>query len=58
MSPETHAAFETIVLGGTLAANGMASFADVLDASDTERIRQYIISRATIDRQEALEETD
>jgi hypothetical protein len=31
----------------------MASFADVVSVQDTENIRQYIISRANIDREEA-----
>ncbi len=54
MSPETHDIFMGIVLGGALQDKGMAGFADVLDATDAERIRQYIISRAIMDREEAL----
>ncbi len=50
MSAETHAAFQAIVRGGTLADNGMASFADLLSAEDANRVHQYIISRATMAR--------
>ena len=56
MTPEIHATFEAIVLGGTLNDNGMASFADVLDVEDTARIQQYIISRANRDREKELAE--
>ena len=42
-SPEL---FSAIVLGGARAANGMASFADALDAEEAEAIRAYIIDRA------------
>ncbi|HEX6995215.1 MAG TPA: PQQ-dependent dehydrogenase, methanol/ethanol family [Gammaproteobacteria bacterium] len=42
-SPELFAA---IVLGGARAANGMVSFADVLDADEAEAIRAYIVDRA------------
>ena len=55
MSAETHGTFEAIVLGGTLNDNGMASFADVLDAADADRIHQYVITRANKAREEALE---
>ena len=54
MTPERHAAFEAIVLGGMLREGGMASFADVLDAADAERIHQYIVAQATEDRAAAL----
>ena len=56
MTPETHDAFQAIVLGGTKQDAGMASFADLLDAQDVERIHQYIISRAVKDRNAALAE--
>ena len=50
MSAEIHDSFQAIVRGGMLADNGMASFADLLSAEDTDRIHQYIISRATTAR--------
>ena len=49
MSPDTHAAFLDIVLGGKRAANGMASFADVLTKDQAEAIHQYLIARANED---------
>ena len=52
MTPETHDAFQAIVLGGTKNDAGMASFADLLDARDVERIRQYVITRAQLWREE------
>jgi alcohol dehydrogenase (cytochrome c)/quinohemoprotein ethanol dehydrogenase len=39
-------AWAGVVLGGRLAANGMASFASVLDTDDAEAIRAYVIARA------------
>jgi len=42
-SKETWAA---IVLGGVLKANGMASFAPVIDADEAEAIRAYVIAQA------------
>lgn len=42
-SPEVFAA---VVLGGARAANGMASFAGVLDDSEAQAIRAYIVARA------------
>jgi quinohemoprotein ethanol dehydrogenase len=38
----THAAFDSIVLGGQLARFGMASFADVLKPEDAKAIRMYL----------------
>jgi quinohemoprotein ethanol dehydrogenase len=38
--------FDTIVLGGALSANGMASFSDRLEDGDTEALRAYLISTA------------
>jgi alcohol dehydrogenase (cytochrome c)/quinohemoprotein ethanol dehydrogenase len=38
--------FESIVLGGSLSANGMASFASALKPEDTAAIREYLIARA------------
>ena len=53
MGDGKHQIFAEIVRGGVLAAGGMASFADVVSVQDTENIRQYIISRANIDKEEA-----
>ena len=53
MAPETHTSFNEIVLEGTRAPLGMASFADVLTEADAERVHQYIISVAIEDRLEA-----
>ena len=49
MSPETHAQFLDIVIGGARASKGMASFADVLSKADAELIHGYIIKRANQD---------
>ncbi len=49
MSPETHGTFAAIVLGGARAANGMASFADVLSAEEAEAVHHYLIARANQD---------
>ena len=54
MTRETHDAFQAIVLGGIKNDAGMASFADLLDAQDVERIHQYIISRAWLWRDEQV----
>ena len=53
MSQERHSAFNAVVMDGVLRSNGMASFADTLDPADAERIQQYIILRATQDREAA-----
>jgi quinohemoprotein ethanol dehydrogenase len=45
-SRETHASFTDIVLGGTRAHAGMASFADLLDQGDVRAIQAYVIRRA------------
>jgi quinohemoprotein ethanol dehydrogenase len=42
-SKETWAA---VVLGGVLKANGMASFAQVIDAEEAEAIRAFVIAQA------------
>jgi mono/diheme cytochrome c family protein len=39
-------AWAGVVLGGRLAANGMASFSSVIDTEDSEAIRAYIIAQA------------
>jgi quinohemoprotein ethanol dehydrogenase len=49
MAPATHGSFLDIVLGGRLAANGMAGFADILSREDAEAIHHYLISRAHAD---------
>lgn len=43
MSLETHRAFDSIVRGGALAANGMASFADVLSEDDVKAIHAHLV---------------
>ena len=42
MSAATHAAFDSIVLGGQLASAGMASFADVLRPADARAIQSFL----------------
>ena len=42
MSATTHAAFDSIVLGGRLASAGMASFADVLRPADARAIHSFL----------------
>jgi quinohemoprotein ethanol dehydrogenase len=42
MSAATHAAFDTIVLGGRLTSAGMASFADVLSPADARAIHSFL----------------
>jgi quinohemoprotein ethanol dehydrogenase len=49
MTRETHAKFNDIVLKGTLVQKGMASFANLLSAEDTEAVHAYVISRALED---------
>ena len=49
MSPATHAAFADIVLNGSRAANGMASFSDRLTGEQAEAIHHYLIARANDD---------
>ena len=51
MTPETHADFLDIVLGGKRKAQGMASFADRLSEDDAKAIHAYLISRAQEDWQ-------
>jgi quinohemoprotein ethanol dehydrogenase len=46
-SREVHASWDDIVLGGTRASQGMASFADQLSSEDARAIHAYIIERAT-----------
>jgi alcohol dehydrogenase (cytochrome c)/quinohemoprotein ethanol dehydrogenase len=42
-------AFQGVVLGGALQANGMASFDAVFDAEQVEAIRAYVVARANQD---------
>jgi len=46
-SREVHESWNDIVLGGTRAAQGMASFADQLTPDDARVIHAYIVERAT-----------
>ncbi len=58
MTSAKHEIFKEIVLDGVLSAGGMAGFADVITVEDAERIRQYVISRALIDKAEAEAEAE
>ena len=42
------ATWAAVVLGGGLKANGMASFAEVLDAEDAEAVRAYVVAQAHV----------
>ncbi|HLV06178.1 MAG TPA: PQQ-dependent dehydrogenase, methanol/ethanol family [Croceibacterium sp.] len=53
MTAESHAAFNDIVLRGTLADRGMASFADVLTPAQAEAIHAYLIARGNEDYADA-----
>ncbi|KRA82831.1 PQQ-dependent dehydrogenase, methanol/ethanol family [Altererythrobacter sp. Root672] len=53
MTAETHAKFNDIVLKGLYADKGMASFADVLSASDVEAIHSFLIARGNEDYADA-----
>jgi quinohemoprotein ethanol dehydrogenase len=46
MTPEKHALFEGIVLGGALESKGMASFSDVLSRKDVLDIQAYVVAEA------------
>ena len=46
MSPQTHQAFNDIVLKGLLIGQGMGNFSDELSLQDTEAIHAYISARA------------
>ena len=56
MSTASHQSFDAIVLEGTRAGLGMASFADALTPEDSRMIHAYIVDRANLDRAKALEE--
>ena len=45
-SREVHEDWASIVVGGSLASQGMASFADVLSVDDAAAIHAYVIERA------------
>jgi mono/diheme cytochrome c family protein len=45
-SREVHARWDDVVLGGTRAADGMASFADVLSPADSQAIHAWVAERA------------
>jgi quinohemoprotein ethanol dehydrogenase len=49
MTPDTHAAFTDIVLGGTRKTAGMASFKDILTREDADAVHAYLIARAQED---------
>ena len=55
MSAAMHEAFQRVVRGGLLLELGMDSFEDDLDEEEVELIRQYVISRANLDRAAARE---
>ena len=46
MTPETHAAFNDIVLKGLRKDKGMASFENLLTVAEVEAAHAYVISRA------------
>lgn len=46
MSAEAHDAFDEIVLGGSRAEQGMASFADLLSREESHAIHAYIVNEA------------
>jgi quinohemoprotein ethanol dehydrogenase len=52
MTPQTHAQFLDIVLGGARTEQGMASFKDLLGKEQAERIHDYLIARGNEDWQE------
>jgi quinohemoprotein ethanol dehydrogenase len=54
MTPETHKAFNDIVLGGQRAAQGMASFKDLLTQADADAVHAYLIARANEDWQDQV----
>jgi len=55
MTAESHAAFDSIVLGGKLARAGMASFSDVLTAQDVAAIHAYLVREQGKLRRKELE---
>jgi quinohemoprotein ethanol dehydrogenase len=55
LSAETHAALDSIVLGGRLASSGMASFADVLSPDDVRAVHAYLVREQRRLREEERE---
>ncbi len=51
LSPEKHASFADIVLGGKLKDKGMVSFSDRLSAAQVDQIHSYVIARGQEDYQ-------
>ncbi|MBC2667160.1 PQQ-dependent dehydrogenase, methanol/ethanol family [Novosphingobium flavum] len=49
MSPQTHAEFLDIVLGGKRAKNGMAPFTDKLTPAQAQLVHKYLVARARED---------
>ena len=47
LNAQVHAAFQQIVHGGSLASNGMASFADVLSTQDVAAIQAFLVQGQT-----------
>ena len=45
LSAAVHAQFESIVLGGSLEAQGMPGFGDLLNAEQVKAIQQYVLSQ-------------
>jgi quinohemoprotein ethanol dehydrogenase len=54
MPASVHGAFEQIVLGGALAGNGMASFADVLSPEDVTAMQAFLVQGQTALRNQEL----
>ncbi|MFN8668733.1 MAG: PQQ-dependent dehydrogenase, methanol/ethanol family [Gemmatimonadaceae bacterium] len=43
LTPQVHAAFDSIVTGGKLKANGMSSFADIFSPADVQAIHAHVL---------------
>ncbi len=52
MSEATHSVFDAIVRHGSLAAGGMAGFADILSVEDVSAIHEYLIQQQRLLRQQ------
>ncbi len=50
LTPESHAEWPAIVLGGARQSRGMLGFAELLSNEDSEAIRAYVIERAHAER--------
>jgi quinohemoprotein ethanol dehydrogenase len=46
MSPEVHSLFKDILLRGAFSSRGMASFGDILEEVNVERIHAYLIDQS------------